>query len=465
MTQRPNILFITDDQHRWDCVEMTGAWPVRTPNFARLATEGTWYRQTYSTCPLCMPARCSLINGLYGHQNSLTTNEGHWPLDVPTMPQALQRAGYRTAGIGKLHVFEGVPERLDLLTIEDQTRSLGFDYLHECGGKTLAQFCNCRYTEHLKSKGLLDRYLADIEAERGPNSQILPPSVLPLEDYFDVYIGDRCVEWLEQVETDRPFFLWAGLVSPHPSFDAPREYLEHYTMDEQPEPIDCEADRYTHYLSQRQHYCAMVEIVDAQIGRLLEVLERRGLLDNTLVLFTADHGEMVGDHGLAGKCHPYDPSTRVPTFARWPEHVPAGLASDALVEISDLTATCVEVGTGDSDLRRHLPRTFARSLTEHWQAASDMRDAPFREDVYSEDGGQFHPPFQMLRDATWKYTLFVDSGEETLFNMLEDPRELTNRAGDPECAEVRERLKTRLLARLASTLRVGRAPDRSGAGG
>jgi arylsulfatase A-like enzyme len=133
----PNILFITDDQHRYDYLEMTGQFPVSTPNLARLAREGVWHRHAYSVCPLCMPARCSLHTGLYAHQHGVTRNFRHWPLGLPAFPQLLRSSGYRTAAIGKVHVFEAVPERLDLESVREQVMSFGYDELIEVAGKQM----------------------------------------------------------------------------------------------------------------------------------------------------------------------------------------------------------------------------------------------------------------------------------------------------------------------------------------
>ena len=158
MPARPHILFITDDQHRYDFLEMTGQYPLATPHLGRLAAEGVWHRHAYSTCPLCIPARASLHTGLYGHQHGLTTNMGDWPAQLPTLPRALQAHGYHTAAIGKLHAFEGVPEQLDLTTVRDKVMAFGYDELHEVSGKALACYLDCEWTYHMRRKGLLEAY-------------------------------------------------------------------------------------------------------------------------------------------------------------------------------------------------------------------------------------------------------------------------------------------------------------------
>jgi len=467
MTNKPNILFITDDEHRYDFAEMSGRFPVRTPNLARLAREGVWHRHAYSNCPLCMPARCSLHTGLYAHQHGLNRNVLHWPLGLPTMPQALRRAGYHTAAIGKLHIHEGVYRPVDLTKLADKAQALGYDDVHEVSGKTLSWYSDCEWTHHIAAKGLLEKYRS---YRRNSPREGHWPFPLDAEDYMDVYVSDRVVEWLEQYDDQSPFFLWAGLVSPHPSYDAPAEELARHPVEDQPLPVDNhDPGQWPH---KRAHYIAMVEIVDRQVGRMLDVLERRGILDDTLVIFASDHGEMLGDHGLAYKCYPYDPSTRVPLLARYPRLIRPGTVSDALVELIDLTATCLEVGqctNATEDLNRspdvsavenehilahrwrdemeYLPGSPAHSLVAHWQNPSQ----PHRAFVYSEDGGQFFPAFQMVRTERWKYVFYPRDRREKLFDMQEDPDECVNLADSTEHQGVKDELNVTLLKHIADT--------------
>jgi arylsulfatase A-like enzyme len=466
MNDIPSILFITDDQHRYDYLEMTGRFPVSTPNLARLAREGVWHRHAYSVCPLCMPARCSLHNGLYAHQHGVNQNLRHWPLGLTSFPQVLQAAGYRTAAIGKLHVYEGVPERLDLSTVRKQVMSLGYDELIEVGGKSMAWYAQCDWTHDMDTKGLYQTYLADGEC-RQANGDRAAPFPLPTKEYHDIWIGDRCVDWLERYEGDQPFFLWAGLVSPHFPYNAPAEEVARHDPALQPPCIDNPEPG--DWPLRRAHYAAMVEIVDRQVGRLLEVLERRGLLDNTLIIFTSDHGEMLGDHGLSGKCRAYDPSTRVPCLARWPGHIRPGTVSEALIELIDLPATLVAAGTGGDEITSHLDRSPGRSLLPHWIDPA----LPVRPFVYSEDGGHFVPAWQMVRDHHWKYVVQTrehggsgHTGEdparldlsrnagapfEWLFDLVNDPDECRNVADDPDNVKIKEELRMSLLQHVANT--------------
>lgn len=411
---RPNILFITDDQHRHDWLGWIDGCPARTPNLDRLRREGVWHRHCYSNNPLCMPARCSLINGLYSRQSGQMDNTTDWPTRFPTMPQALQKQGYRTAMIGKLHAFEAIPTALDLTTVADKIAAFGFDHVHEVAGKTMAWHVDCEWTHHLRDHGLLDAYRAE-RPMRSPVANDGHPFPFDEEHYVDRYVGDRCVDWLEQHDTAQPFFLWAGFCSPHPAYDAPAARLAGHPPENMPLPIDNPDP--ARWPIRRAHYAAMIEIIDEQVGRLLDVLDRRGLTNNTLVVFVADHGEMLGEHDIDGKCWPHDPSIRVPCLARWPGHIPAGSVSDGLLNLVDLTATCVDAG--GANLADALPDSLARSLVPHWQ--NPTRD--FRPFVYAENSGQFQPPWRLVRTRDRKLVHWLREDQRTLHDLEGDPHE------------------------------------------
>lgn len=448
MKKQPNILFITDDQHRYDYLEMVGKFPVKTPNLARLAKEGIWYQHAYSNSPLCMPARCSLHNGLYAHQHGMMTNHGHWDFNLPTVQQALQKNGYATAAIGKLHVFEAMDCGLDLTTVEKEIKSLGYDFVHEVSGKGLAWHVDCEWTHAKRKKGNLDKYRESRhfhQSKEGGHGKCAHPFVLDEEDYMDRYIGDRVIDFLNDYDFEKPLFLWAGLVSPHPPFDATAGMLEGHDPLRQPNAVDNEDPE--SWAGQRAHYSAMVEEIDRQVGRMLEVLENRGQLANTLVVFTSDHGEMLGDHGLEGKCHCYDPSTRVPLLMRYPVAIKANQVSQGMVELTDIPATFLEVAGIASNPREVLPATPGKSLIPTWQDCNyEVR--PF---AFSEDGGQFYPAFQMIRDHRYKLVYYTDKNCYSLYDMQNDPDECDDLANNPDHAEIVDSMSKLLLQHLAKT--------------
>jgi len=411
----------------YDYLEMIDKFPVKTPNLARLAREGIWYQHCYSNAPLCMPARCSLHNGLYSHQHGMMTNHGHWDFNLPTVQQALQKNGYATAAIGKLHVYEAMDCALDLTTVTEEVKSLGYDFVHEISGKGLAWYVDCEWTHAMAQKGKLETYRQGrqfYESKEGGHAKCAHPFVLDEEDYMDRYIGNHVVDFLDKYDYEKPLFLWAGLVSPHPSFDATTGMLEGHDPSEQPLAIDNPDPK--RWEQNRTHYSAMVEEIDRQVGRMLKALEDQGQLDNTLVIFTSDHGEMLGDHGLEGKCHCYDPSTRVPLLMRYPAEINARQIRDCMVELTDLPATLLDAAGITANAGELLPGTPGKSLVPTW----NNPNASVRDFAFSEDGGQFYPAFKMIRDHHYKLVYYLDDKRYALYDMQNDPDECQDLAND-----------------------------------
>jgi len=450
--QRPNILFIIDDQHRWDYLQAMHPW-LRTPNLQRLMDQGLSYNHCYSSNPLCMPARYSLHNGLYGHQSGMNQNIGDWNFDIPTLPRTLQNVGYHTAMIGKCHAHEAIPTNFDLRSQQahDDIAALGYDHVDQVSGKSFSWFIECPYTQHLRQHGQLDVYRN--EAQRLMDGGAAAPSVIPNEYNIDMYITDRTVNWLEQYEDEKPFFLWAGLCAPHDPLDPPEELADYYRRCDIPEPIG--EKPYGVTADEQALYAGQVELIDQQVGRILDALEASGKADNTLVIFCSDHGELLGDHHKRGKCEPWEASIRVPCIMRWPRHIPEGKTTDAMIELVDLTATMASVGTGENDITQYLPASPGQPLVEHWQSHENER----RDYIWAEDGGQFgpgHPAFQMVRTRDWKYTFYPDGGTdgetELLFNMDNDPNETHDLSDDGDYLATRQDMNQLLLKHLALTM-------------
>ena len=188
----------------------------------------------------------------------------------------------------------------------------------------------------------------------------------------------------------------------------------------------------------RAHYAAMIELVDHEVGRLLATLERRGWLDKTLVFFVADHGEMLGDHGLQGKCWPHDPSIRVPCLARFPGVIQPGSVSDGLVSLIDLPVTCLAAASIDANAA--LPRTPGRSLLDHWKTP----EKPFRRFIFSENGGQFHAAWRLLRTGGEKLVDLHQENRISFFDLKADPSESNDLGGKPASSSRQAALKKEL---------------------
>ena len=456
MDPKPNILFLLSDQHSAFAMSCAGHPVVRTPHMDRLATEGVQFDNAYCSTPLCMPERVSLLTGRCAHSTGILHNRGHL-LDEPTLPQALQQAGYRTAVTGKIHFKQrgmpGTPE------CDEHLHELGFDEVMANHGKVAAARSKVPdvYQAMLREKGIHEPFRQDYTA-RYDGSQphyYVRESTLSEEDYHDAYIGRLTRDWLANYQGDEPFFCWCNWGGPHMPWDAPGRYAEMYPLDEIDPPLQdflanapedirrkqeavlagMPPDKWTlvqepqpmpedAWRACRSHYYGMINVVDDGIGAMLAVLEERGILDNTIVVYASDHGEMLLDRALYGKQLMYEQSARVPMLVRWPERLRQGAQSDALVSSLDMVATFLEVAEAE------LPVVHGRSLLPLLQGEIEGH----REQVFCEWG-----PEKMVRQGPWKYVYHPEREIQQLFNLEEDPQELVNLSGMDPKRELRMR--------------------------
>lgn len=459
------------DQLRSDHAGFVPGAVFRTPNLRELAKGATVFTHCQSVNPVCMPARAALLTGRYTHQIGALAMSGDLCFDLPTYPRALQGAGYWTAHAGKLHVLQswpwGVPrgEGLDLVALAPEIKKLGFDWLWESAGKQLAVKNRCDWCAHLESRGVLEQardFLSSCGANRNTADEELEPDGKPWPldeaDHVDVVTGDMALQALRDRPRDRPFYLKVSFCSPHKPFDPPARYLENEPCEEvddfTPGPGGRELDpgmKRTLWRLRRA-YRATIRLVDDQIGRILGALREQGEYDNTLILFTSDHGEMMGDHGRVQKDSYYRESLTVPTLVRDPRVNRTRVFSHP-VELTDLTATMLHAAGLD-------PREV---LTEPWPAYRDRvpcaslhpaleDDSPLREFSFSESGSGWC----CVQSDTRKYVRWTlgpqnEGFEEEFYDLQTDPRETRNLAGEPgERAEL-HRHRQALEWRLAST--------------
>lgn len=416
--ESPHILLITNDQHRFDFVEGGPVEGLRTPGLMRLRREGTTLTQAFSSCPLCVPTRftwwygvrASQANGAWGGA------DGEWPRLPYSLPGQLRNAGYQTAVIGKIHSHSGL-HRMDLTDHRDVIHDRGFDHVFEVAG-TMLQYHDCDYTHYLEEHGLLDTLRGRLTSLGGHHTEPLP---FDGAHAADALIGRKAREWLQQVDTREPFFLHASFCDPHFPYDPPADFAARFALEDMPVP---EAITDPEDIAKHQRicarYCAMIEHCDREIGRLLDVLEARGLSDQTLVVFSTDHGDMMGSRGVYGKSKPYDPSARTPITVRYPGTVPAGREIDTPVESIDLPATLLEAaGLDPADA---LPETPSRS----WWPCVTGHPAEPRRFAYSEMG-----IWKMVVDPDWKF-IHRSDGEDELYHRAQDPAETRNLAAEPD---------------------------------
>lgn len=449
---RPNILFLMTDQQRWDATGSSGGW-VKTPNLDRIAAEGVRFSDCVTTSPLCVPARATLATGRYPHNSGVWT---HMPYTVPVEAdnwmREIRKLGYRTSLFGKTHLHPH--GRSDLRDKEDLLHTYGLDDVDEIGGPRASATGMSHMVAMWEGKGLLEAYRADF-AERSSNKHhVVRPSALPLEYYYDVYVGQQAKGYLSSYDRDEPWFCWVSWGGPHQPWDTPEPYAGMYDPGSMPPAVKHDAgpsrprgqvdwmmENHSPAFEEgevgkmRADYAGSVSLIDDQIGEIIKVIEERGELDSTVIAFTSDHGEMNGDHGLIAKSNFYDGAVRVPMLVRTPGAENSGVVNDSPVEAVDLGPTLVELAGGELAYRQ-----FGKSLV------GALGGNRHREDALSELSGEV-----MLMNDNWKIALNREGETYMLFNRIDDPNEEQNLAGMSEYRSDADALRLRILERIVQS--------------
>ncbi len=460
MGRKPHILILMTDQQRADCLSCAGHPQIRTPHLDRIAGEGVRFTQAITVSPVCMPARASFINSLYPHNHGMWQNRGCLQPHGPTLFHHLREAGYRTAHIGKAHYYRhGGGHMADR---EEYMHGLGLEDVHETTGPMATRKVQSYMTDCWAEGGWHEVFkedYADRLRRRGDNPFFVRASPLPVDLYPDSYVGRKAVEYIQEYDDGRPMCLFVGFPSPHDPWDAPGEYATMYDREKTPEPIPWPAQGRSlpphirdmedfqpmngstleNIRGIRTNYYGKISLVDHWIGRILDALDEKGLLDNTLIVFWSDHGEMLGDHRRLWKSTFHESSMRVPLILRWPDHFEKGVSSDALVEIIDVYPTLMEV----LDLGK-VQRCLGESLLP---LLIDPR-ASFRDLQLSEIA---HAGERRLciRTQGHKYAVRENGDGYMMYDLGQDPHEQNNIIGQHDGLE--QQLRERLLRRLVAT--------------
>jgi len=472
MPQQPHILFFLTDQQRADCLSCAGHPVVRTPHIDRMASKGVRFTNAFTTSPLCVPARLSLACGLYPHNSNLWQNDATLPLDADTYMKRLQAGGYRTCSIGKNHLYP--MENCDLYANEPHYQAVGYDHIEDLSGTWGVIEGTSLYTDRLRELGLLEPlrdYLRRLEQQPDEvRRYVAEPLPIPAEHYIDAFVADRVTGYVEQYDSGQPSFVFVGFQGPHEPWDVPDEYCCNIDLDRIPDPIlegpsgEWLSDRSRQYERWAQYYpppssralkkvsaryFGKIAQIDESVGRILSAYERKGWLDQTLVIFASDHGEMLGDHNRLSKSVMYDSAIRVPLIVRSPDRA-AGVDRDAFVETIDLYATILDIagcgGPSYCDSHSLLPLLSDPTLGLH-------------DDVLAEAHVHY-----MLRTKDRKLVVGRDGGTLQLFDLQTDPLEQRNLCGHPDHRTAELEMRSRLLSRIAAnTFRPGREdPEHSG---
>ncbi|WP_224271009.1 arylsulfatase [Haloprofundus salinisoli] len=457
MSSQPNILFIVTDQHRGDCIgadpdsptDADGYPLVHTPNLDSLVSEGAMFTRAYTPSPSCLPARRSLLTG----QTPATNGAPGW-VETPwefehTLPGELRKAGYQTKLVGKIH---SVPIR----------NHVGFESMEQ--HEALFSHPDDDYTRWLKRES--DGRFDELSHGLGRNSWDPRPSHLPEHLHPTNWTTDRALEFLDQRDETRPFFLNLSYVRPHTPFDPPQAYWDMYVDRDTPTPYVGEwaeevygekipeypaVDAWVADLSPtiihrvRAAYYGLITHIDHQLKRVFDKLRVLNELDNTAVVMLSDHGEMLGDHYLWRKTYAYEGSTRVPLLMRFPasSDLPRKRIVDRPVGLEDVMPTLLSLAGAP------IPDTVEGGNL------IDLLEDPSRDDwrewYHGEHAAGSYDPenaMQYVVDGRHKFVWNPVTGRELLFDLGSDPGEEQDRSNDPAYEKVLGEARSVLVNRL-----------------
>lgn len=468
MPDRPNLLVVMTDQQKATAIRMYSALGIETPNMERLAQRGIRFDRCYTPHPLCVPARVSFWTGRYPHQHGARTNEILMPPGERNFAQVLRDQGYRMALFGKNHCF---PQEQEAALFDER-------YVFSHAGPDPAMCADEREAE-------VTRWIRS--ARRTREDKLLSARVNPhpAEWCPTAVLARRTVDFLRRQGRERPFCAWVSFPDPHGPLQCPEPYASMHPpervalppwrdgdLDDKMErarvfaalldfaSLDEEAIRFRVAI-----YHGMIRFVDDALGELLHTLDETGLAENTVVVFTSDHGDYAGEHRLTDKSSTFlDAMTRVPLIVSWPGRLPEGVVDANPVSLLDVMPTCLGLasverpagiegrmlpGTGDDPPREAAFSEYGAGgprlglaqastlLQQRWQ--DDTPAIPLLR--WREAEG--HP--KMVRFGDYKYVYDPDDPVDELYDLASDPWELVNVAADPRCAAVRRAARDRLL--------------------
>ncbi|MGQ9454462.1 MAG: sulfatase family protein [Armatimonadota bacterium] len=485
---RPNILLITSDQQHWNTLGFLNP-EVLTPVLDRLASEGTFFTRAYCVNPTCTPTRASIITGRYPSQHGAWSLGTKLPETELTIGEILSRAGYRTALIGKAH-FQPLASTEEYSSLESYPIMQDLEFWRNFRGP----FYGFEHVELARNHGdeaHVGQHYAVWMEEKGlknwrdhfrPPTGNHPPQrgrwSLPLDFHYDCWISEKTNEFLERCALSGDnFFIWASFFDPHPPYLVPEPYDRlydpekitlpsvtpgehgknppHFQLTQQQKP-DFSAYRESGFAMHGFHshirdkkelakdiaiYYGMITLMDEHIGRILAKLHELKLEDNTLVVFTTDHGHLYGQHGLIAKgAFHYEDLIRVPLIVRYPGKVPPGTYSNTLISLVDMAPTFLRI------VGLEVPRTMTGiDQSDVWFG----KKKSVRTHVVVENR---HEPTTVYAvtyvEQRYKITVYYNQDYGELFDLDTDPEEINNLWSDQEFAE----LKSKMLLKLVHAL-------------
>lgn len=452
MKEKPNIILIMTDEMRGDCMGYAGHPDVKTPYLDTLASRGVYFPNAYSACPSCVPARAILHTGLsqrhtgrVGYQDGVDWNYGC------TMAGELSKAGYYTQCVGKMHVHP-LRNYLGFHNVQ-----LHDGYLHEYRYPNVAYYENQLiaddYFYWLKNKKGISADVVDTGLDC--NGWVARPWIYDEMSHPTNWAVTQSIDFLRRRDPRQPFFLMTSFVRPHAPYDAPQYYFDLYKNVNLRKPVKGDWNDYKliekighcynsttgpldeELIRQMQiGYYACITHIDHQIGRLIQALVEHKVMDNTIIIFTSDHGELLGDHNYIQKARPYQGSIRIPMFISGNESLLGRKhgVDESIVELRDIMPTFLDIVGAD----------IPKSLDGENMLKGIDRDYIHGEHPY----GYCQKSNQFIVTKFDKYVWFSETGQEQYFDLVKDSEESHNGINDEENQPRIEELRKLLIKEL-----------------
>ena len=460
----PNILWYCTDQQRYDTIGSLNNPHVRTPNIDRMVAQGTAFTKTYCQSPICTPSRASFLTGCYPNALRTPRNGNYIYADqFPLISKILKDHGYDCGLVGKLHLassFQRIEPRVD-----DGYRFFKWSHAPRDDWKE-----GHDYAEWVRQKGsVLKELVKDVDG-------------IPAELHQTTWGTDRSIDFIQE-NREGPWFLSVNVYDPHPPFNPPKEYRDMFDPKSMPDPLFRESDLIQQKILEpidfqskvcrpealdicdpilprtptadsvrgddpspgerdawtlKAAYYAMIKLIDDQFGRLVQFLENTNQLENTVIIYSTDHGESLGDHGLIEKgCRFYEGLVHVPLVISWPGMVKEGLQSEALVELMDITPTLMEI--------LGIPQPDYMQGMSLWPILSGKKSATshkpmVRSEFFDALNQPFHTRATMLRDERYKLVVYHGIGLGELYDLEQDPGEFNNLWDETGSSEIKNNM-------------------------
>lgn len=441
---RPNIIFIITDQQRFDTIAELGFPHMETPNLDKLVREGTTFTNCHITAASCAPSRASLFTGYYPHTTGILKNADSW---TRSWIELLAESGYRCVNVGKMHSYPyhtplGFHERY---IVENKDRYLEERYYFD------------EWDKALRARGLVKQQREQYR-KRDDYRTALGAFDWELDEdlHSDMFVGEMAKWWIDSYPQTEPLFLQIGFPGPHPPYDPTPEYAEPYLkkdlpllpvtqeeLDNQPAPFkelrqhNNEIDHDSVVLDldpseeqrhrQRAYYLANVTMIDEKIGEILQSLEEKGYLENSVVIFTSDHGDCLTDHGHSQKWTMYDTITKMPMIVWSPGRFEANKRIDGLCQQMDIGPAILELAGVDVPDSLEAESLLPALEGKDWQPREYVFAEQAKDGIFT--GNEF---MTMVRSENWKIVHFLDEPSGQLFDLKNDPDEVNNLWDNPE---------------------------------